>query len=99
MMGVEYDLFWTLNPKSLSPFVKAFNLQQKYDDWLAWQNGLYVKMAIGSSLSKDNKYPELPLLEERKKPTVPKVNLMKEVMMERMMIINSRFSEEELVGE
>ena len=104
MMGVGYDLFWTLNPKSLTPFVKAFSLdmemRQKYDDWLAWQSGVYVRVAIVSSLGKDVKYPELPMSHEqvKKKPT-EKINPMKEYMLERMAKLNSRFCEEELIRE
>ena len=61
MMGVDYELFWTLNPKSLSAFIKAFDLKKKYDDSLAWQHGYYVRMAIGSAMSKETKYPKEPV--------------------------------------
>jgi len=40
MIGVEYDLFWRLNPKSLTPFVKAFSMKAKYEDSLAWTMGM-----------------------------------------------------------
>lgn len=64
MMGVDYELFWTLNPKSLSPFVKAFNLKQKYDDAISWQSGLYIRLAIASALNKQSKYPQKPMMSE-----------------------------------
>lgn len=61
MIGVEYDLFWTLNPKSLNPFVKAFELEQKQKDSENWQLGMYIKLAVGSSLNAKIKYPKEPL--------------------------------------
>ena len=104
MMGVGYDLFWTLNPKSLTPFVKAFSIEfemrQKYDDWLAWQSGIYVRMAIVSSLGKEVKYPELPMSHEVvKRKSTENVNPIKEHMLERMAKLNRRFRKEELIRE
>lgn len=100
MMGVEHDYFWTLTPKSLQPFVKAFELKQEYDDTLAWTNGLYVTMAIASSFDKDSKYPDKPLSSNSKvddnELNEIKVSRMKETMLERMEIINNRFSKEEI---
>lgn len=65
MMGVEYDLFWELDPKSLSPFVKAFSLKTRYDDTMAWQQGIYIRMAIASCLDKNVKYPKKPMIAEK----------------------------------
>ena len=62
-IGVDYDLFWSLNPKSLEPFVKAFSLKEKHADYLAWLQGKYIQMAVGSTLSKEVKYPSKPFLE------------------------------------
>lgn len=95
MIGVNYDLFWTLNPKSLSPFIKAFSLKEKYDDRMAWHSGLYIKMAIASALSKDNKYPSTPILGQKLVLTdEEKMERFKQIMKERMSIINSRFEKE-----
>lgn len=94
MIGVDYDLFWTLNPKSLTPFVKAFELKQKYDDMMAWTNGLYIRMAIASSLGKEAKYPKSPLSSlETKKKTNMSAEDIKAKMFRQMKIINSRFGE------
>jgi hypothetical protein len=60
MIGVDYDLFWRLNPKSLKPFIKAFTLKQEQEDVLQWTLGLYVQRAIGSCFDKNAKYPEKP---------------------------------------
>lgn len=64
MMGVDYELFWTLNPRKLKPFQKAYSQRQKikYEEmnYRAWINGLYVQNAIGSAFSKRGKYPDKP---------------------------------------
>jgi len=80
MIGVDYDLFWSLNPKSFQPFVKAFQLRQEYDDMVAWLNGMYVKRAIASSLNKEAKYPNHPMMSKPKLVEMPQ-----EVIMERFM--------------
>jgi len=98
MMGVAYDLFWTLNPKSLKPFIKAFSLKQKYDDMLAWQSGHYIRLAIGSSMNKSIKYPTSPLLEGKVKKEMTleeKRKEMKDKMMGRMNLINKKFGKGE----
>lgn len=91
MMGVDYELFWTLNPMTLSPFIKAFDLIRKNQDTLAWQSGLYVRMAVASLLGKDE-YPKSPLLTKadvKEKPMSPEE--IKSRVMARMNIINSQF--------
>lgn len=63
-VGVSYELFFTLNPKKLKPFVKARELNIKFESdrihYEAWLNGLYVRLATASILSKGAKYPENP---------------------------------------
>jgi hypothetical protein len=97
MIGVDYDLFWTLNPKSLKPFVKAFDLKTQYDDRVAWQSGLYIRMAVASVISKQAKYPSSPLLVTHKVNRTPEdiQRDIKEKMLRQMKIINSRFGKEE----
>lgn len=92
MIGVDYDLFWTLNPKSLSPFIKAFDLQQKYDDALAWKQGAYIKVAIASALDKHTKYPDKPF-SSKKEEVVMTPQQIKEKMMATAEIINTRLNE------
>lgn len=71
MIGVSYELFWELNPTTLTPFVKAFSLKQQYDDTLAWQHGLYVSKAISACFSKQEKYPSKPIFTSDKKELTP----------------------------
>lgn len=90
MIGVDYDLFWTLNPKSLSPFIKAFKLRREYDSTLAWELGAYVKMAITSSFNKGSKYPTAPF-GTKPKDEVTSSEEIKTKFMNHMELLNSRF--------
>lgn len=58
--GVPYELFKHLNPRKLEPFKIAYENKQKEMNYYSWLNGLYVKSAIISCLSKDAKYPQEP---------------------------------------
>lgn len=89
MMGVDYDLFWTLNPKSLSPFVRAFEMKRKYDDEMTWRQGVYIKMAIASAMDKGNKYPQKPFSYENENRDMTPQQI-KEKMMATAEIINNR---------
>lgn len=95
MMGVDYELFWTLNPKTLSPFIKAFELKQKYNDTMAWQQGNYIRIAIGSCFDKNTKYPQRPFTSDKVEEKPMSAEDIKSKMMERMKIINSRFRKED----
>lgn len=99
MIGVDYELFWTLNPKSLTPFVKAFDLKMKYDDKVAWQLGVYVKMAITSSFDKNAKYPTSPAMSSKSAVETPEERQarIKEKMFQQMALINSQFRKEDTV--
>lgn len=95
MIGVDYELFWTLNPKSLQPFIKAFDLKLEYDDLLAWKQGVYMKQAITSSFSKDGKYPAEPytvLEKKRRERSTPKY--IKSMVEAKAEVINMRFENE-----
>lgn len=92
-MGVSYDLFWTLNPKSLSPFIKAFRLQQEHEDTKMWIQGQYILMAIGSAMNKDSKYPKEPLFMSNKKQKLSQQEIIKRRFELQMEVVNTRFSE------
>lgn len=94
MIGVDYDFFWTLNPKSLTPFIKAFDLKKKYDDEVAWTHGIYVQRAVASVLSKEVKYPNKPLMSCTSIKHELSAEEIKEKMLIKMKIINSRFGKE-----
>jgi hypothetical protein len=96
MIGVDYELFWTLNPATLIPFTKAFSMKQEYDDLQAWSLGAYIRLAVASVLSKEVKYPKHPFSQKEKE--VPQ-----EVIMDRFLMamdkINSKFRKEGSSGE
>jgi len=96
MIGVDYDLFWTLNPKSLSPFIKAFDLSRERDSYIAWEIGVYVKKAITSSLDAKDKYPKEPFgvkkLKAKKSDEMPMEDI-KARFMNQMELMNSRFTQ------
>lgn len=98
MMGVDYDLFWTLTPKSLTPFIKAFNLKREIADQDAWQHGVYIQMAIASVMDSKAEYPREPYSTKKAKKLKPedKVAKLKEIMMERMAIVNSNLEREKV---
>ena len=58
---MPYDLFWYGCPSLYFTYEDAYRDKIKIQDTLNWQNGVYMKQAIASSLSKDCKYPEKPL--------------------------------------
>ena len=64
MIGVEYEKFWEFNPKTLTPFIKAFSLKQQYDDSMAWRVGQYNRMAVASVFNKSITYPRKPFLHD-----------------------------------
>lgn len=84
VMGVDYELFWSLDPITLSPFIKAFSIRKKMEDSERWQLGVYIRGAVASVLSKDAKYPTEPIFskEEAKK---------EETEEDRMLEIKKRF--------
>lgn len=93
MMGVDYDLFWTLNPSSLEPFIKAFKLRQEYIDTLSWSMGQYVQLAVASIMDSKVKYPEKPVSSTRQLSEKEQIELFRMKMIERMRIVNQRFKE------
>lgn len=97
MIGVDYELFWTLNPRSLSPFTKAFSLTQKYQDQLAWQQGLYIRQAIASCFSKEVKYPTKPTssIEVKNEPVAESPEEIKAKFLKHAMLLNTKFGKED----
>lgn len=65
-------MFDRLNPDTILPFKKSWENNQKrqydYDNHVAWLHGLYIRSAIGSAMSKKNKYPKQPFGKEEKIP-------------------------------
>jgi len=64
-IGISYELFPSLNPRTIKPFKKAYKQRKDEEiatmNYSAWLNGLYVAHAIGSCFSKNSKYPSQPI--------------------------------------
>lgn len=64
-MGLDIDLFWTLNPNRMKPFIEAFEDKRHEErdmcNLQAYLTGLYVQHAIASCLSKKAQYPDKPI--------------------------------------
>lgn len=90
MLGVSYHDFWDMNPKELKPFVKAFSLKQENLDNDMWIMGKYISLAIGSTMSKDCKYPNKSFLELAK---IDRQAELKARFVNRMEELNTCFKE------
>lgn len=65
VIGIDYELFWRLNPKKMEAFEEAFikrtKLNQQQDNVNAWLNGIYMSYAIASCFGKNSQYPSEPI--------------------------------------
>lgn len=86
-IGVDYELFWKLTPKSLQPFVSAFNYKRELNDYAAWVQGMYIKEAIVSAMVKNAKYPSKPFSAQARDNTPDAI---KAKMMRKMDELNAR---------
>lgn len=63
-IGVDYDTFWTLNPRKLKFIIKGFEKREEFEakkaDRVAWLQGVYFASAIGSVLNGKKYYPKQP---------------------------------------
>lgn len=83
--GCSYELFWTLNPRKLEAFQKAYSEREKDKatavDILAWRIGRYVVNSVATGLDgRKNKYPDKPDL-LRPSPEVEEANRIRDYMM------------------
>lgn len=92
-MGVSYQDFWEFTPNDITPFVKAFRLKLEQNDAMAWQQGLYIRLAVASCLSKKTVYPKKPLGSTPKKQVDPEQG-MRQRFLNHMALLNQRFRKE-----
>jgi len=90
-MGVDYGEFWELSPKTLTPFVKAFSLKEQREDELLWRQGLYIAKAIGSSFSKEAKYPERPFMADKPLSEEEKRKQLQDKILQHIKKVNTQF--------
>lgn len=86
-MGVDWNTFWTLNPKKLLLISKGHKKRLMQQDQINWLNGQYMVSAVGVAVEHVlagrkavSKYIEKPILlqmdeEEQKKEKMKEVNL------------------------
>ena len=64
-IGVDYELFWRLNPNKLNAFIEAYRKKleekQQHINLQAWLNGMYNAHAISACLSDKHSYPQKPI--------------------------------------
>lgn len=87
-IGVEYSLFYSLNPTKIEPFINAHMIKQEVElDKIyleSWLNGQYVLSALGMLLGNSD-YPTKPLtvaetkLEEKEEEIEEKLRIKNEV--------------------
>lgn len=49
-IGVDYNLFWSLNPKRLKPFLEANKLKLKQQNEFMWLQGMYIFDAVSVAI-------------------------------------------------
>ena len=96
-IGVDYNVFWSLNPRLLKPFVKAYELKRKMEDEKMWMMGMYVENAVFVAVEHNlagrkakNKYMEKPLLQDIKSDNSEKPKEMSHE--EKMQKVNAIFA-------
>lgn len=100
LIGVSNEEFWSMTPKSLDPYYKAFSLQQKENDNMMWMNGMYMAMAIGSVLSKDVDYPKRPMIAQQELESNQellahkRMEQIKQRVEEQMIVVNHQLKKE-----
>mgnify|MGYP007098933798 FL=1 len=73
----DYNTFWTLTPKTIQVFFKAYNMKRQEEIKMAWIQGRYFQQALASTvlvsaLADRNvvrhmaEYPEMPTFENGK---------------------------------
>ena len=51
-LDMSEDLFWTLNPKRLHPYIEADKMKQEKRDTEMWRMGMYVQNAVAVAVDK-----------------------------------------------
>ncbi|CAJ0592236.1 unnamed protein product [Cylicocyclus nassatus] len=63
-IGITEEKFYTLNPRKIKPYEKAYHLRRRMEDENNFWLGQYIRYAVGSVLSEKGEYPKEPLLKE-----------------------------------
>jgi hypothetical protein len=64
-IGIDWNTFWELNPKTARIYAKAFKQRKDEEiatiNYTAWLNGLYIRHAVVSAFSDSVQYYDKPL--------------------------------------
>lgn len=95
MYGMSYDDYWNNSDSSLFwAYFEAHNIKliekRDYDNELAWLSGLYVRNAIGSSLSGEEYPKALDYKELERKASLPEEEKLKE---EQQILVDNTHSQ------
>lgn len=69
-MGIDEATFWTLNPRRMKAYSKAYELKEQEKDRQNWSLGQYIMSAFSVVLDHSfnkgatSKYPEKPFLQD-----------------------------------
>lgn len=70
-LGIGYHEFWSMNPRGINTFIKAYDERMKLRDAEMWHMGKYVSLAVADSIAAtfggdDFKpiYPERPMMDD-----------------------------------
>jgi len=90
-IGIEYNLFWKLNPRKIKPFYEAHKIKRKMLDEEMWCMGAYIHNAVLSAVEKNlagkkakTSYLEKPFMQEETKPTEQNTDKEKEERMKKV---------------
>lgn len=76
LYGISYELFWHLNPAKMRPFKLAYQKKLEQDNYNAWLQGAYIKLAVSSAMmGKKVKYPDKPFGVESKEAATEAANI------------------------
>ena len=72
-------------------------MEQKQLDFIAWQQRMYIRLAVASILDSDINYPKRPMSYKNESENKDNSEYIKMRMMEQMINVNKRF-ESEMIG-
>ena len=90
-IGGDYNLFWTLTPRTISLFWRAEEIKQKrlinLADSQNYQLGIYMKLAHGSNFDKKCKYPKKPIFQIKEEKEKTKIITQQEKENEKLKLL------------
>lgn len=102
LIGIDETQFWSMNPRRLKPYTKAYNMQKQSENTMAYIQGMYfveaLRCTIGNMFSKKSskplEYPKEPyrLFEGERDLTEHDIEKQRENLVARLKIMQSNFN-------